>query len=252
MSIKMQLDPVSTLPRAPQYVHIRDSLAARIETGELIASAKLPSERELSESFNTTRVAAREALLALETEGLIYRLDRRGWFVSPPRVVYNPRSTKSFMQYVTAQGRIPTTELISAEQIGASEWAAKHLGINVGDPVYSIWRRRFIDGRPVMVEHIRMNAESFPDFLEIPLNNSITEAMSKFYSVELTRVKMNLYPSSLSASQARHLLVSPGTSGLYICRSNHDQHGKITDVDQEYWLHDVLEISLEAHKEQSE
>jgi DNA-binding GntR family transcriptional regulator len=233
----------------PQYVHIRDYLASLIETGELLASAKLPSERELSESFKTTRVAAREALLALETEGLIYRLDRRGWFVRPPRVTYNPRSTQSFMQYVSAQGRVPSTELISAELIGASNWAAKHLQINPGDPVYSIWRRRCIDGRPVLVEHIRVNAAYFPNLLDIALNSSLTVAMQQHYGTELTRVRLNLYPASLSAIQARQLHVSAGTLGLYICRSNHDQHGRITDVDQEYWLHDVLEICLEARKE---
>ncbi len=248
-AIPMEIDSVPSAARTPQYLVIRDHLASRIESGELMAEHKLPSERELSESFSTSRVTAREALLALETEGFIYRLDRRGWFVCPPRVLYNPGSTESFMEYVTAQGRVPGTELLAAELVPASAWAARHLDIAEGDPVYSIWRKRFIDGRPVLVEHIRVNAALFPNLLDISLNRSITEIMRQFYAVEMSRVQLNLYPAPLAEAQARELQVSPGMPGLYICRTNRDQHGRITDVDQEYWRHDVLEITLEAKKE---
>ena len=37
-----------------------------------------------------------------------------------------------------------------------------------------------------------------------------------------------------------------GALGLYICRSNRNEEGVITDVDQEYWLHDVLDLHFEA------
>lgn len=52
--------------------------------GALAPSTKLPAERRLSESFSTTRITLREALGQLESQGLIYREERRGWFVSPP------------------------------------------------------------------------------------------------------------------------------------------------------------------------
>ncbi|WP_225321226.1 GntR family transcriptional regulator, partial [Pseudomonas aeruginosa] len=42
-----------------------------------------PAERKLSELFATTRITLREALIQLESQGLIYREERRGWFVSP-------------------------------------------------------------------------------------------------------------------------------------------------------------------------
>ena len=130
----------------------------------LKAHAKLPSERVLSEQFQTTRVAAREALLALETDGLIYRLDRRGWYVRSPRIIYHPQSTKNFNQFVIEQGYEPSTEVISSELTQATSWDAKHLKVEKGHPIYSVWRRRCINGRPVLVEHLRVNAELFLSF----------------------------------------------------------------------------------------
>lgn len=241
-------DLVNTSPRIPKYIAIRDEIAHEIESGQLSCNTKLASERVLSEKFSTTRVAVREALLALEMDGLIYRLDRRGWFVRAPRIMYHPQSTKSFNQYVREQDSIPSTELMSAEQISATQWDAKHLNLNVGDPIYSIWRRRSINGRPAVVEHLRINAKIFPDFLTQPLEGSITTLMAEKYQRQLTRAHINLYPTALSEQQAKALHVNVGSMGLYICRTNRDQNGVITDVDQEYWLHDVLDLHFEAHE----
>ncbi|WP_411170955.1 UTRA domain-containing protein [Acinetobacter sp.] len=236
----------TTSPRIPKYIAIRDAIAHEIESGQWSANTKLASERVLMEQFATTRVAVREALLALEMDGLIYRLDRRGWFVRAPRIIYRPQSTKSFNQYVTEQGGVPSTELISAELLQATSWDAAHLKISVGDDIYSMWRRRSINGRPAVVEHLRINANLFPQFLEQQLEGSITTLMAEHYQRQLTRAHINLYPTVLSEQQAKALHVNVGSMGLYICRTNCDQNGVITDVDQEYWLHDVLDLHFEA------
>ncbi|MFW2071930.1 UTRA domain-containing protein [Acinetobacter gerneri] len=232
--------------KVPKYIPIRDAIAHEIESGALASNQKLPSERVLSEQFDTTRVAVREALLALETDGLIYRLDRRGWYVRAPRIIYQPQSTKSFNQYVKEQGFIPSTELISAQVTQATAWDAKHLNIEIGAEIYSIWRKRSIDGRPVLVEHLRVISDYFPNFLKQDLQQSITQLMAKEYQCHITRAEINLYPTALSEQQAKLLHVNVGAMGLYICRSNRNEHGMVTDVDQEYWLHDVLDLHFEA------
>lgn len=75
-------------PSRPLTV-IYQSLREQIERGLLARGSKLPSERQLSELFSTTRITLREALGQLEDQGLIYREERRGWFVSPQRLLYN-------------------------------------------------------------------------------------------------------------------------------------------------------------------
>lgn len=239
-------DQAPTATRIPKYMPIRDVIAAQIESGELPSNSKLGSERLLSEQFATTRVAVREALLVLETEGLIYRLDRRGWYVRTPRIVYQPQSTKSFNQYVQEQGYSPTTQVISAERTLATAWDAKHLDISEGEAIYSVWRRRCIEGRPVVVEHLRIRVDRFPNLLQQQLDQSITQLMLTHYQVQIQRADIHLYPTALAERQAKILHVNAGALGLYICRINRDQHGNATDVDQEYWLHDVLDLHFEA------
>ncbi|MBO2929928.1 GntR family transcriptional regulator, partial [Metapseudomonas otitidis] len=98
---------------APRTVTaICHALQAQIEHGLLPLGGKLPAERRLSELFDTTRITLREALGQLEAQGLIYREERRGWFVSPPRLAYNPLVRSHFHAMVAEQGRVPGTEVL--------------------------------------------------------------------------------------------------------------------------------------------
>jgi DNA-binding FadR family transcriptional regulator len=57
--------------RAPLYVQIAEQLREAILEGALAAGEPLPTERELAESFGASRASIREALRALEAQGLI-------------------------------------------------------------------------------------------------------------------------------------------------------------------------------------
>ncbi|OOE62813.1 GntR family transcriptional regulator [Salinivibrio kushneri] len=73
-----------------QFMAIRQQLLAQIDRGLLAPDKKLPGERQLADTFSTTRVTLREALAVLEAEGRIYRRERRGWFVAPTPCAYDP------------------------------------------------------------------------------------------------------------------------------------------------------------------
>ena len=96
------------------------ALQEQIDHGLLPPASKLPAERKLSELFGTTRITVREALLQLEAQGQIYREERRGWFVSPPRLAYNLMQRSHFHAMVSDQGRVASTEVISARLQPAS------------------------------------------------------------------------------------------------------------------------------------
>lgn len=96
----------------PQYLLIKAQLQARIQSGALKSGDKLPSERELCAIFNTTRITIRESLAQLESSGLIWRADRRGWFVTPERLWLDPTQNTNFHKLCREQGREPKTVLL--------------------------------------------------------------------------------------------------------------------------------------------
>lgn len=120
----MPFDPIS-----PHYQRIREQIAHDIAAGVPQADEKFPSEREMIERFGCTRVTLRQALQQLEAEGLVYRENRRGWFVSPRRIRYDPTRISGFMDYVSAQGRTPRTECLHAQLRPAGDWLARRMGL---------------------------------------------------------------------------------------------------------------------------
>ncbi|BBK41158.1 hypothetical protein STVA_11780 [Allostella vacuolata] len=71
----------------PKYLQIRDILRTRLERGAAVGD-QLPTEHALCEEFGVSRETIRDALLGLETEGLVSRRRGQGTFViklPPPR-----------------------------------------------------------------------------------------------------------------------------------------------------------------------
>ncbi len=232
--------------RVPYYVRVRDHFATMIEAGTLAPGTKLPPERTLAAEFSITRVTVRQALIRMEAEGLIFREERRGWFVSPPRVRYDPTANTSFTKSIAEQGRTAGTTILSKQQVGASPWESDQLGCAVGHPLYIINRLRTVDGRAVLVEQIHIKAERCPGLLDYPLDQSMTALMAEKFGIIEHRTRINMRPTALSEFPAKALGVAVGTPSLYLSRTILDQFDEVVELDQEFWRHDAIEICVSA------
>lgn len=242
---------MTTLERGiTQAAQIRQSLAAQISSGLLTPGMKLPSERELSELFATTRITLKEALQALEAEGRIYCEDRRGWFVAPPRFVYEPLYRSHFHQMVTKQKRHLETQVLAAQTIMATPELSLQLELPALSRLQQINRTRRLDGRLVLyVEHY-LKADRFPDIFEHDLTQSLTTIYKQHYGIEYGRSRFEIYPAAARGEVAQTLMLAEGSPILRISCINYDQHGQIIDCDHEYWRHDAVLISVDSQAAQ--
>ena len=229
-----------------QYQIIRSALFEQIESGALPAGTKLPPERQLSDSFGTTRVTLREALSSLEADGMVYREDRRGWFVSPERIIYDPTVNSNFHSMVSEQGRIPETQLISASLVPATARVQKLLQLSPLTPVYRLQRLRLVDKRTVLYVENYINPEYFPDLLEKDLEKSLSDIYKTHYKIRYSKVNFRLYPVGIHDEAATHLKITSGSSGLQVIRINQDQQDRIIDCDFEYWRQDAVVITVQT------
>lgn len=232
--------------RVPYHVRFRGYFASLIEAGSLLPGGKLPSERALSDQFSINRVTVRQALARMETEGLIFCEERRGWFVSPQRVYYDPTANTSFTESVFLQGRVAGTTILSQQQMPASKSISTLLDCTVGDPVFIINRLRSVDGRPVLVEQIHVKAKRCPGLLDFSLDQSMTDLMSKEFGIIEHRTQINMRPTALPEIPAKALGVVVGTPSLYISRAILDQFNEVIEFDQEFWRHDAIDIGVSA------
>jgi ABC-type glycerol-3-phosphate transport system substrate-binding protein len=70
----------------PLYRQLKEILEERIREGEFRAGKRLPTEKELCQEFGVSRITVRQALSELINEGLLFRRQGSGTFVSyhPP------------------------------------------------------------------------------------------------------------------------------------------------------------------------
>lgn len=235
------------LKNSSHSLSIRDYILGLIDQKQLNPQSKLPPERMLCERFSITRITLRQALGQLETEGLIYRLHHKGWFVSPPRILYDPTKNLSFTEFVLKQNRSPQNKILSIETHHAKPWMREAFHLNAQqDEVYALRRLRSVDGRAVMVENLYINAAYCPGVLDCPIEKSVTNVLRDNYNIIITRSSIRMHTTALTAEQANDLNVASGTPALHVYRTNYDQHGNIIMVDLEFWRHDALEITVSS------
>ena len=63
--------PLSTIEPRRLYRQIADQIRTLIRNGEFVPGARLPPERDLARELGVSRPSVREALIALEVEGLV-------------------------------------------------------------------------------------------------------------------------------------------------------------------------------------
>ncbi|MCM3289123.1 GntR family transcriptional regulator [Paenibacillus sp. MER 180] len=73
--------------RSPLYLQVQRYIEDMIHTKQLKTNDRIPTEKELMEQFQVSRITVVNALAALVKEGLIYRVPGRGSFVAEQKSV---------------------------------------------------------------------------------------------------------------------------------------------------------------------
>ena len=100
----------SDLP-LPLYLQLARYLRGLIVGGKLGHRDALPSERELAERFDVSRVTVRKALRKLSDEGLLQQIQGAGTFVNrAPHVEQRLSTLTSFSEDMASRGLVAGSE----------------------------------------------------------------------------------------------------------------------------------------------
>lgn len=224
------------------YQEIRQYLTALIaEQPEL---KKLPSERVLQEQFNSTRITIREALSKLEAEGMIYRQNRKGWFICPPRLKWDPVKKVNFYQLAKEQNFKASTHLVEITTEQTDEELTARFKLDQPAQTFRICRTRSLDERPVMVEEIHCLKHQFEGLEQKQLEGSVTSIFEQDYGVQVQHESSTLYVTATPEDKAELLNLSSGSPCLMIIRRRYDGDNNLVDYNLEYWVYGAIEIEV--------
>lgn len=129
----------------PLYHQLSQSLLTQITSGDLGPGDALPPERELTSTYDVSRITVRRAIDELENEGYVRREQGKGTFVAPTRIQRGILKLTSFSQDIADLGMKPGSELLILRREAAQSRVARELRIDEGTQVWFVERLRFAD-----------------------------------------------------------------------------------------------------------
>ncbi|HLS08194.1 GntR family transcriptional regulator [Lentibacillus sp.] len=192
--------------KIPLYLQLMDDLIKDIDTGKLIVNEKLPSERELCDVNNLSRITVRQALQELEREGYIYKLHGKGTFVSSMSYNQNLVKLYSFTEEMKKIGKTPTTQVLSFREMALDERLASNMNLTPLDEAYQIVRLRLADNEPLMYETSYVPKKIFPRLTEKDLNERpMYDIFLQDYQIGVTKAVERFSATSVRKEEAEHL-----------------------------------------------
>lgn len=189
----------------PRYLQIADTLIDKIDSGELSSGAILPTEGELQKEFDVSRVTIRKAMQLLVDKDLLFRQRGSGTYVKAPKAQHNALQLTGFVEEVSAQGKTPSSKIITFELIECNELVASKLGVVVGEEVYSIRRLRMIDNEPEVLEHTFLPVALFPDLSIKAMRSSKYDYIEKTKGLKIKLSRQSIKPQILDKKTANEL-----------------------------------------------
>lgn len=228
------------------YQVVRELILNRLKSGELSPGDKLPSERKLSDELKLNRNTVRHALLLLQREGRIFRLERRGWYVNPIRLVYNPANHVNFARLAESQERDAswTTSDNGVVTVDSDLDAGGDEGFADGTPVYEMENLFYLDGQKVAFTLNYLHAERLEGIVPKTRDRALTQVAEEEYGIPLAQRDLLIRPQLLSREVANSLDIAHGSPGIYIRRIKTDGADNVLTVEHEYWRYDAIELRV--------
>jgi GntR family phosphonate transport system transcriptional regulator len=147
--------------------HIADTLAGEIRAHRFGDGGRLPSESELAARFQVNRHTLRQAVQALQDEGLV-RVERgRGMFARHPLLPYPLGRRTRFTESLSRHGAAPERQLLAACHEPASERVAAGLCLAQGTQVLKMESLCMAEGQPLSLMAAWYPAARFPGLLDM-------------------------------------------------------------------------------------
>jgi GntR family transcriptional regulator len=232
--------PSSLSYRRPKGAELQEILESVVAT--LPPGAPLPSERGLARRYGVARATVTQAVDALASKGLVYRVHGSGTFVAEPKFL-QPETLTSFTEDMRARGMVPGSLVLTQEVVAASELVARHLEVVAGTPMVHVHRVRTADGEPMAVERTYLPAGRFPGLEKADLaDRSLYDALAAVWGVAVAVADQWVSVSRLPPDDAATLGVGPAVPALLFQRVTRDAAGAIIEYVRALYRGDRYEV----------
>lgn len=211
----------------PRYYQLKEIMREKIRSGEWKPGDLIPSERELGEQYGISRMTARQAITELVNEGLFYREQGKGTFVSLHKITQQLIRLTGFTEDIQARGQRPGTKVLIARMQPADEITAERLRIKPKQPIFYLQRLRLADEEPLAIEVSQINFIGCEQLLEEDLeHNSLYQMLEAKYGLTLVEAEQEIEAGLVGTEDAPILKIPLGSPALYTRRITYTERNQ--------------------------
>jgi len=190
----------------PLYQIVVGSILNQVNSGQLEANQRLPSESELCRIYSVGRNTIRRAISELVNDGVLRTVPGVGTFVVDTRLDKTAEYLFGFSQEMQFLGKTVSSRVLEAAIIPADPFLSRRLQIQLGADVVFLNRVRLMDDEPTAIERSYLPHELCPGILEYDFSvNSLYETLSTVYDKRPDHGEQ-VIEASLATVEVSHLL----------------------------------------------
>ncbi len=219
--------PIDRDSPVPLYFQLKDALLTLIQDGQLQEGDPIPTERELGERFQVSRITVRRAIDELARHGYLTSRQGKGTFVAKPKIQRPMSQLKSFSSAITDEGHYPGSRLLSLRHERAGSEIASFLQVTEDTLIWVVERVRLADNEPIGLSSVYLNLPA-PIFLtpaELGREVSLWAILAK-KGIALAKSEETIQSMAASKKQAELLQVEPGFPLLLVEGIVFSTHGR--------------------------
>ncbi len=212
----------------PRYLQLGRHLAQAIGDGVLGPETSLPSEREMAEIAQLSRVTIRKAIEVLVNENLVVQRHGSGTFVAArvQKLEHSLSRLTSFTEDLLRRGKSSSSDVLDAGFFDPSPEEIVTLGLRSSEKVARVVRLRRADGVPLAIEHSSLPPDILPNPGEV--TTSLYEVLDGL-GVRPVRAIQRISATKLTAAQAGQLGAEVSDPALKIARTGYLQTGRVIE-----------------------
>lgn len=209
------------------YQQVQDWLRAGIREGRWRAGDQLPTEAQLCEQFDVSRMTVNRALRELQRDGLVRREQGRGSFVAELSRVAAQLELRDLHADVAERGHHHETEVLRRDSEAASAEVAHALGLRPGDEVGFVRLLHREQGEPLQLEERWVVLERAPGFAQQDFGQRTPTAWL-LEVAPLTAAQFQIEAVAATPAQAAMLGLRAGDPCLLVQRLSHGADGPVS------------------------
>lgn len=223
----MSLDKKS---QQPLYAQLMKELKDMIQSGLYKAGDQIPTETELSEKYQVSRITVRRTIEELCAQGVLVKRQGKGTFVEAPKIfrMVEKDNNMSFSESCRANGRKPSSHVLSCHFMEVEDWQNEFLQLTGDRTLYHIERVLSADDLPIIYEHIYIPVSRVPNLQVQKLENgSLFRLLREEYRVfESEKGRSTIEVCMAPQSIVEHLRMNTGEPVMILISYMNDDEEK--------------------------